>query len=87
MLALLMTAHRVQTTVCPIDLRTWLRFNPAGREGRLKDLLMSASAAPEGWLELCGGSAAAMPTGAKARNTSRPPRSTSSSLFWQVIKV
>ena len=47
LLGLLMATHRVQTTVCPIDLKTWLRFNPAGREGRLKDLLMSASAAPE----------------------------------------
>jgi polyketide synthase 12/epothilone polyketide synthase D len=47
MLGLLMATNRVQTTVCPIDLGTWLRFNPAGREGRLKDLLTSASAAPE----------------------------------------
>lgn len=39
LLGLLMATHRVQTTVCPIDLPTWLRFNPAGGEGRLKELV------------------------------------------------
>jgi len=46
MLGLLMETGRVQTTVCPIDLTTWLKFNPAGRDGRLKDLLALASTAP-----------------------------------------
>jgi surfactin synthase thioesterase subunit/acyl carrier protein len=46
MLGLLMETGRVQTSVCPIDLTTWLRFNPAGRDGRLKDLLASAGTAP-----------------------------------------
>jgi acyl transferase domain-containing protein/surfactin synthase thioesterase subunit/NADPH-dependent curcumin reductase CurA/NAD(P)-dependent dehydrogenase (short-subunit alcohol dehydrogenase family)/acyl carrier protein len=39
LLELLLEADRTQTTVCPIDFETWLRFNPAGREGRLSELL------------------------------------------------
>jgi surfactin synthase thioesterase subunit/aryl carrier-like protein len=43
LLGLLMETGRVQTTVCPIDFETWLRFNPAGREGRLQGLLSEAT--------------------------------------------
>lgn len=38
LLELLLHADRVQTTVCPIDFETWLRFNPAGKEGRLREI-------------------------------------------------
>ncbi|MEJ2755738.1 MAG: KR domain-containing protein, partial [Gammaproteobacteria bacterium] len=38
MLELLLAQQRTQTTVCPIDFDTWLRFNPAGSEGRLAAL-------------------------------------------------
>ncbi len=34
----LLEAGNTQTTVCPIDFDTWLRFNPAGRDGRLSGL-------------------------------------------------
>jgi surfactin synthase thioesterase subunit/acyl carrier protein len=47
LLGLLMETQRVQTTVCPIDFTTWLRLNPAGREGRLKDLLVSTNTTPQ----------------------------------------
>ena len=42
LLGLLMATQRVQTTVCPIDFETWLRFNPAGGGGRLAGLLAAA---------------------------------------------
>jgi NADPH:quinone reductase-like Zn-dependent oxidoreductase/NADP-dependent 3-hydroxy acid dehydrogenase YdfG/acyl carrier protein len=43
LLGLLMETHRVQTTVCPIDFETWLRFNPAGGDGRLKGLVSAGN--------------------------------------------
>jgi surfactin synthase thioesterase subunit/acyl carrier protein len=42
LLGLLLETGRVQTTVCPIDLDVWLKFNPAGKDARLKDLLSTA---------------------------------------------
>ncbi|MFZ5894797.1 MAG: SDR family NAD(P)-dependent oxidoreductase [Myxococcota bacterium] len=39
MLELLLQSDRTQTTVCPIDFDTWLKFNPAGRDGRLSELI------------------------------------------------
>ena len=42
LLGLLLDTGRVQTTVCPIDLEVWLKFNPAGKDARLKELLSSA---------------------------------------------
>jgi acyl transferase domain-containing protein/surfactin synthase thioesterase subunit/NADPH:quinone reductase-like Zn-dependent oxidoreductase/NAD(P)-dependent dehydrogenase (short-subunit alcohol dehydrogenase family) len=48
LLGLLMREGRVQTTVCPIDWTTWVRFNPAGSEGRLVELLKAGSARTEG---------------------------------------
>jgi surfactin synthase thioesterase subunit/NAD(P)-dependent dehydrogenase (short-subunit alcohol dehydrogenase family)/acyl carrier protein len=44
LLGLLMATDRVQTTVCPIDFETWLRFNPAGGHGRLGGLVSATSA-------------------------------------------
>ncbi len=43
LLELLLRTDRIQTTVCPIDFATWLKFNPAGREGRLRELLATTS--------------------------------------------
>jgi acyl transferase domain-containing protein/surfactin synthase thioesterase subunit len=45
LLDLLLRTGRTQTTVCPIDFETWLRFNPAGREGRLRELLAAGAGA------------------------------------------
>lgn len=39
LLGLLLESGRTQTTVCPIDFETWLKFNPAGRNGRLRELV------------------------------------------------
>jgi len=43
LLGQLMDAQRVQTTVCPIDFDTWLKFNPAGKEARLSEPLATAT--------------------------------------------
>lgn len=45
LLGLLLESRRTQTTVCPIDFDTWLKFNPAGREGRLSELATSSQLA------------------------------------------
>ncbi|MDB5862182.1 MAG: malonyl CoA-acyl carrier protein transacylase, partial [Ramlibacter sp.] len=47
MLEVLLLSGRVQTAVCPMDMETWLRFNPAGREGRLRELLNAAGEAAQ----------------------------------------
>jgi len=43
LLGVLMESGRVQTTVCPIDFETWLKFNPAGKEARLSELLTASN--------------------------------------------
>ncbi len=47
LLALLIEQDRVQTTVCPIDLETWLKFNPAGGAARLQELLDASLTNPD----------------------------------------
>ncbi len=48
LLGVLMREGRIQTTVCPIDWTTWVRFNPAGSEGRLVELLKAGGGRAEG---------------------------------------